>query len=69
MFICAMIAISAMILPGISGSTMLLIFGLYTQVLNAIKQVLRLNFEYLPAIIIFSGYIFVGILLTVRAVR
>lgn len=68
-FICAMIAISAMVLPGISGSTMLLIFGLYTPILNAIKQVLKLNFEYLPAIIIFMVGIMVGILITVRGVR
>ena len=68
-FISGMIAISAMVLPGISGSTILLIFGLYTPILNAIKQVLKFNFEYLPAIIIFAVGIIAGIFATVRVVR
>ena len=68
-FISGMIAISAMVLPGISGSTILLIFGLYTPILNAIEQVLKFNFEYLPSIIIFGFGIIAGILLTVRVVR
>ena len=33
-FISGLIAISAMVLPGISGSTILLIFGLYVPILN-----------------------------------
>ena len=68
-FISSLIAISAMILPGISGSTILLILGLYTPILNAINKVLKLNFEYLTALIIFSVGILVDILLTVRVVR
>lgn len=68
-FISGMVAISAMVLPGISGSTILLIFGLYAPMLNAMQQVLRLNFEYLPAIIIFGCGVLVGILATVRIVR
>lgn len=68
-FISGMIAISAMVLPGISGSTILLIFGLYVPILNAIKQVLKLNFDYLPALVIFSVGVIIGILITVRVVR
>ena len=34
LFFAAMIAITAMVLPGISGSTLLLIFGLYVPVIN-----------------------------------
>ncbi|MGL5694379.1 MAG: DUF368 domain-containing protein [Peptostreptococcaceae bacterium] len=68
-FLSGMIAISAMVLPGISGSTILLIFGLYTPILNAIKQVLKLNFEYLPGIGIFACGILLGVLVTVRVVR
>jgi putative membrane protein len=37
-----MIAISAMFLPGISGSTLLLIFGAYIPVITAVKGVLSL---------------------------
>ena len=68
-FVSGMIAISAMVLPGISGSTILLIFGLYAPILNGVKQILKLNFEYLSGILIFGFGVLLGILLTVRAVR
>ena len=68
-FISGMIAISAMVLPGISGSTILLIFGLYAPILNGIKEILNLNFEYLPGVLIFGFGIILGVLLTVRIVR
>lgn len=68
-FLSGMIAISAMVLPGISGSTILLIFGLYTPILNAIKGILKLNFEYLPGIVTFGSGILIGVLLTIRSVR
>lgn len=60
-FIAGMICISAMILPGISGSTLLLIFGLYIPVMNAIKETLRFNFSYISALIIFGLGIITGI--------
>ena len=68
-FVSGLIAISAMVLPGISGSTILLIFALYTPILNSINKVIQLKFEYLPAIIIFGIGVIIGILLTVRIVR
>lgn len=68
-FVSGMIAISAMVLPGISGSTILLIFGLYVPILGAIKHVIKFNFEYLPGIIVFGCGVLVGILVTVRVVR
>ena len=68
-FLSGMIAISAMVLPGISGSTILLIFGLYTPILNAIKGILKLNFEYLSGVVIFGSGILIGVLLTIRSVR
>lgn len=69
LFISGMIAISAMVLPGISGSTILLIFGLYTPVLNGLKGIMKLNFDYLPGTIIFICGILAGVLVTVRTVR
>lgn len=68
-FVSGLIAISAMVLPGISGSTILLIFGLYVPILNGLKEIFKLNFEYLPAIVIFCVGVILGILLTVRLVR
>lgn len=68
-FIAGMIAISAMVLPGISGSTLLLIFGLYVPIVSAIKEVLTFNFEYLPILIIFGLGVITGIFVTIRGVK
>ena len=68
-FICAMIAISAMVLPGISGSTLLLIFGLYAPVVNAVKEVLHFNLKYLPVVLIFGFGVLTGIFSIIKFVR
>ena len=68
-FVAGMIAISAMVLPGISGSTLLLIFGLYTAIISAIKEVLSLNFSYLPVLVVFGGGVIAGILSTIKLIR
>ena len=39
-FLCGMIAISALILPGISGSFMLLLLGMYTVIIPTLKEFL-----------------------------
>lgn len=68
-FIAGMIAISAMVLPGISGSTLLLIFGLYTGIISAIKEVLTFNFSYLPILIIFGLGVLTGIASTIKVIK
>ncbi len=68
-FIVAMVDISAMVLPGISGSTLLLIFGLYVPVITGIKELLHLNFSYLPVIIVFGLGVVTGILTTIKLVK
>ena len=68
-FIAGMIAISAMVLPGISGSTLLLIFGLYTTIISSIKEVLTFNFSYLPILIVFGLGVMIGILSTIKIIR
>ena len=69
LFVAAMIAISAMVLPGISGSTLLLIFGIYIPVINAIKEVLHFNFTYLPSLIVFGLGVLTGIILIIKLVK
>ncbi len=69
LFVVAMIAISAMVLPGISGSTLLLIFGLYVPVMNCIKSVLSFQLEALPPVILFGMGIVVGIVTVVKLVK
>ena len=68
-FIVAAIAISAMVLPGISGSTMLLIFGLYVPIMSAIRGFLHLEFKYIPILIIFGFGILTGIFTSVKLLR
>ena len=68
-FVAGVIAISAMVLPGISGSTLLFIFGLYVPIINSIKQVLTFNFGYLPILIIFGIGVILGIISVVRLLR
>lgn len=60
-FIVAMIAISAMLLPGISGSTVLLIFGIYTVIINNLKALLTdFNFAAFSLLVVFGLGIIVG---------
>lgn len=68
-FVAAMIAICAMVLPGISGSTLLLIFGLYVPIISAIKDVLHFKLEYLPILIIFGLGVITGILTTIKLIK
>ena len=68
-FVVGMVAISAMILPGISGSTILLIFGLYIPIINSIKEVLHLQLEYLPILIVFGVGVLAGIALIIKLVK
>lgn len=68
-FVVAMVAISAMVLPGISGSTLLLIFGLYIPIMNAIKEFLHFNFKYVPALFIFGFGVISGIILIIRLIK
>lgn len=68
-FVVAAIAISAMVLPGISGSTMLLIFGLYVPIMSAIRGFLHMEFKYIPILVIFGLGILTGIFTSVKLLR
>lgn len=69
LFFIGMAAISAMFLPGISGSTLLLIFGAYIPVITAIKGVLSLEFSYIPCLIFFGCGILTGAVTVVKAIK
>ena len=68
-FIAGAIAITAMVLPGISGSTLLLIFGLYLPIVTAVKEFLHLNFAYFPALLVFGLGIIVGVVSIIKLIR
>ena len=69
LFFAAMVAITAMVLPGISGSTLLLIFGLYVPVINAIHEFMHLNFSYFPVLVIFGLGVLTGIIAIIRIIK
>lgn len=69
LFFIGMIAISAMFLPGISGSTLLLIFGAYIPVIMAVKGVLSLKFSYIPCLIFFGCGVLTGAVTAVKAIK
>ncbi len=69
LFLSGVVAISAMVLPGISGSTVLMIFGLYIPITNAVKDVLHLELEYVPALFLFGIGVISGALLVVKFIR
>lgn len=68
-FLAAMVAISAMILPGISGSTLLLIFGIYIPIITKIKAFFTLDFSVMPILIVFGLGIIFGVLFFTKLLR
>lgn len=69
LFLVGMAAISAMFLPGISGSTLLLIFGAYIPVITAVKAVLTMDFTCVPSLMFFGCGILAGAVTVVKAIR
>lgn len=69
LFFVGMMAISAMFLPGISGSTLLLIFGAYMPVITAVKDVLSFDFSCLPGLSYFGGGILAGAVTAAKVVK
>ena len=68
-FLAASLAISAMILPGISGSTLLLIFGIYIPIITKIKSLLNFDLQVLPIIIVFGLGMIFGIIFFTKLLR
>lgn len=68
-FVAAAVAITAMILPGISGSTLLLIFGLYVPIISAVKEVLHFNLKYVPILLVFGLGIVTGICSMIKLLK
>lgn len=64
-----MLGISAMVLPGISGSSILLIFGTYLPVMNALRSFLHLDMSGLPILLFFGTGVLLGIVLFIRLVK
>ncbi len=68
-FICGAIAICAMVLPGVSGAFLLLMFGLYGYILHTLRALLHLDMSALPVIAIFIAGILLGLTFFSRLLR
>lgn len=69
LFVAGAFAISAMVLPGISGSSILLIAGVYIPIVEALGEVMRFNFEKILPILVMSLGIIFGIFMSIRIIR
>ena len=69
LFFVGMIAISAMFLPGISGSTLLLVFGMYIPIINGVKNLLSMDFSCFPALVIFGCGVLTGTVTVVKIIQ
>ncbi len=68
-FLAGAFAVSATLLPGISGSSILLITGLYIPIIKALDEVFYLNFQNLDALLILIFGVLFGIIISVRILR
>lgn len=69
LFLIGMIAISAMFLPGISGSTLLLIFGAYIPVMTAVRGVISMKLSYVPCLMFFGCGVIAGAVTVVKGIK
>lgn len=69
LFLAGAVAITAMVLPGISGSSILLIARVYLPVIQAIRQFLHLDLQVLPGLLALGFGVIAGAALSVKAIR
>lgn len=69
LFITGAVAISAMLLPGISGSAVLMIFGVYFLIIDSIKEFLTLNFSVFPILLVFGLGIITGAIFATKTIN
>lgn len=68
-FVSGMFAVSAMVLPGISGSTILLSFGLYIPVITAIKDFLHMDFNGFWLLVALGLGIIAGVFVSLKDIK
>ena len=67
--IAGMLAISAMVLPGISGSTLLMSFGLYVPALSTVKELMHGDFHHAWILLFLMIGIIVGVFLSLGGIK
>lgn len=68
-FVAGMLAISAMVLPGISGSTILFSFGLYLSVITGIKELMHFEFDSVWLILTLGLGIIAGVFVSLKGIK
>lgn len=69
LFIAGALAITTMLLPGISGSSLLVILKLYLPMINALNDLFHFNFSSLFAIVIFGLGLLFGAIAIVKIIK
>lgn len=68
-FVCGSIAVSALLLPGISGSFILLLLGMYTYIIPTVKSALKtFQIDQLIILMVFGSGMLVGMALFSRVI-
>lgn len=68
-FIVGMLAITAMVLPGISGSTLLLIFGVYLPTIKAVHSLMTFDLSVLMGVVALGLGVVFGMVSSVKLIR
>ena len=68
-FLSGAVAITAMVLPGISGSSILLIAGVYLPAIQAIRSFLHMELSVLPGLFALGFGVLAGVALSIHAIR
>lgn len=68
-FLSGAVAITAMVLPGISGSSILLIAGVYLPAIQAVRSFLHLQLDVLPGLFALGFGVLAGAALSIHAIR
>ena len=69
LFASGILAVSAMLLPGISGSTFLLILGVYLPAVTAVRDLIHLDAAVVPGLLALVSGIAAGAVISVRFIR
>lgn len=69
LFFSGAVAITAMVLPGISGSSVLLIAGVYLPTIQAVHSLMALQFNVLPGLCTLGFGVLAGVGCSIHAIR
>ena len=69
LFLSGAVAITAMVLPGISGSSILLIAGVYLPTIQAVRSLLHFQLAVFPGLCALGLGVLAGVAFSIRAIR